>query len=150
MREVLQVLLCNLGHEVVVAAENGRSLMEQCAIMRPDVVITDNRMPEMSGAEAAAIIYNQRPMPIILLSAFCDRELVVDAEQKHVFMYLVKPASEAHLQVALDRCQELRNAQECDGAEAELGFKNSNWGSSGSSLNYRRATSPYRQMPHLH
>lgn len=131
MREVLQVLLRNLGHEVVVAAENGQSLIKQCAILRPDVIITDNLMPDISGAEAAAIIYEQRPTQIILLSAFCDRELVIDAEQKHVLMYLVKPVSVAHLEAALNRCQELRNAQKCDEAEEELDFENLSRGLSG-------------------
>jgi DNA-binding NarL/FixJ family response regulator len=107
--EVLQMLLGKLGHEVIVIADNGRSLIDECAVMEPDVIITDNLMPGISGAAAAAIIYERRPVPIILLSAFCDPELVIDAERKHVLMYMVKPLSEAHIEVALNRCRKERN-----------------------------------------
>ncbi len=61
------------------------------------MIITDNLMPDLDGADAAAIIYAERPTPIILLSGYCDRNLVLDAEQKHVLIYLVKPISEANL-----------------------------------------------------
>jgi CheY-like chemotaxis protein len=109
IRELLQQILRNLGHEVVAVAENGQSLVQQSAITEPDVIVTDNVMPDISGVDAAAIIYKRRPTRIILLSANCDRELVLDAEQKHVMVYLVKPVSQANLEAALGRCQELRN-----------------------------------------
>jgi YesN/AraC family two-component response regulator len=73
-------------------------------------------MPDLDGADAAAIIYAERPTPIILLSGYCDRNLVLDAEQKHVLIYLVKPISEANLRAALARCRALLATQaEADG-----------------------------------
>jgi CheY-like chemotaxis protein len=107
MRELLQHMLHKQGHEVVALAESGKALIEQCAVAQPDVIITDNLMPEVDGADAAAIIYAQRPTPIILLSGYCDRNLVLEAEQKHVLIYLVKPLSEDNLRSALDRCRAL-------------------------------------------
>ena len=87
-------MLRKQGHEVVAVADSGQALVEQCAETQPDVIITDNLMPDLGGADAAAIIYAQRPLPIILLSGYCDRNLVLEAERKHVLIYLVKPISD--------------------------------------------------------
>ncbi|HEV3138234.1 MAG TPA: response regulator [Pirellulales bacterium] len=106
MREVLEQMLAALGHQVVVVADNGQSLIQQCANESPDVVITDNMMPDMCGSDAAAVIYGRRPIPIVIVSSFCDRDLVLKAEQEHVLMYLVKPISVNHLQAALARCRD--------------------------------------------
>ena len=114
MREVLTQMLRNLGHEVVAIAENGRSLIEQCATAHPDVVITDNLMPDMRGVDVAAEIYSCQGTPVILLSGYCDREVVLDAEQSHVLLYLVKPISEPILEVALSGCRS-RAEQHSDG-----------------------------------
>jgi CheY-like chemotaxis protein len=115
MRELLEHMLRKQGHEVVAVADTGKQLIKLCASAKPDVIITDNLMPDLDGADAAAIIYAQRPTPIILLSGYCDRNLVLDAEQKHVLIYLVKPISDANLRAALARCRTLVATQ----AEAE-------------------------------
>jgi CheY-like chemotaxis protein len=123
-RELLQALLSKLGHEVVVVADDGLSLIQKCALKEPNLIITDYLMPGVTGAEAAAILYEKRPTPIILLSAYSNPELVIEAERKHVFIYLVKPLSEAHLTAALNRCQEEGVAQEHDRFE-ELDYEES-------------------------
>ena len=105
MREALQQMLNNLGHEVVAVADNGQSLINQCAKSAPDVVITGTLTPEMYGADAAEAIYKNRPIPVILYSGHCEPALVVNAEHKHVFTYLVKPVSQEHLETALKECQ---------------------------------------------
>jgi len=148
MREMLEQLLRNLGHEVVAVAENGRELIDQALATQPDVVITDNLMPDVNGADAAAIIHAQCPAQIILLSAYCDRELVLDAEQKHILMYLVKPVSQEHLEAALHRCQELRDS-EIDESEEELHqgeFHGEHHRTSGATVYRGPAPPPYRQM----
>lgn len=101
MREYLERILPSLGHTVVSAADNGRSLVAQCREHQPDLVITDIRMPEMDGIEAAEEIYRTRPVPIILISAFHDPELIQRAELDHVMAYLVKPVKQAHLEPAI-------------------------------------------------
>ena len=100
-------MLRKQGHEVVAVADSGEALVEKCAETRPDVIITDNLMPKLGGADAAAIIYAERPLPIILLSGYCDRNLVLEAERKHVLIYLVKPISDENLRAALERCRAL-------------------------------------------
>ncbi len=111
MRDLLARMVRHLGHEVVAATEDGESLIAECAALEPDVVIVDDVMPDMLGTSAAAIIYEHRPTQIILLSECCDHELVSDAGQKHVVMYLWKPVHMAHLNTALERCRERADAQ---------------------------------------
>jgi response regulator NasT len=82
-------------------AENGRQLIECCRETRPDIVITDIKMPDIDGIEAAMQICDERPIPIILVSAYQDPELIERAEADHVMAYLVKPISQAHLQPAI-------------------------------------------------
>jgi DNA-binding NtrC family response regulator len=106
IRELLRQMVEGLGHTVVAVADNGRSLVDQCDAARPDVVITDNLMPEMSGLDAALEIYQARQTPVVLLSGHCDPDLVRNAEQMHVLVYLVKPLNKTHLQAALMRCLE--------------------------------------------
>lgn len=101
MREYLQRFLPRLGHEVVAAVENGRQLVEACHELGPDLVITDIKMPELDGIEAAASIFRDRPTPVILVSAFHDPELIERAEQDHVMAYLVKPIKLADLETAI-------------------------------------------------
>jgi DNA-binding NtrC family response regulator len=120
MRESLQQMLCNLGHEVVAVAENGESLVKQCAMTEPDVVITGTLTPQMYGSDAAAVVYERRPIPIILYSAHCEPDLVLNAEHKHVFMYLAKPICEEHLQAALKECSCTESNEPSQGDEEKV------------------------------
>ncbi len=101
MRDYFKKSLPRLGHQVVVAAQTGRELVEQCRALAPDLVITDIRMPDMDGIDAAAQIYRERPVPVILVSAFHDPELIARAEADHILGYLVKPIKQADLGPAI-------------------------------------------------
>jgi response regulator NasT len=101
MRDYFQKGLPRLGHKVVGAAANGRELVELCRAQAPDLVITDIKMPDMDGIDAACQIYKDRPVPIILVSAFHDPELIARAEADHVLGYLVKPITQADLAPAV-------------------------------------------------
>ena len=98
MREYFQKSLLRLGHKVVAVAQNGRELVEQCRALHPDLVITDIKMPDMDGIEAAIQIYRERPVPVILVSAFHDATLIERAEADHILGYLVKPIKQADLE----------------------------------------------------
>jgi len=97
MREYFQQVLPRLGHTVVATACDGRELVEQCRVTEPDLAITDIKMPGMDGIDAAAQIYQDRPIPVILVSAHHDATLVERAELDHVMAYLVKPIKQAYL-----------------------------------------------------
>lgn len=116
MREYLCKILPRLGHEVVYAAQTGRELLTQVLDKKPDLVITDIRMPDMDGIEAATQIYDQFPVPVILISAHHDPELIERAERDHILAYLVKPIKGADLETAIviatrrfEQFQELRH-----------------------------------------
>ena len=61
-----------MGHEVVCAAGNGAELVEQCRDTHPDLIITDIKMPNMDGIQAASEITRDKPAPVILVSAYHD------------------------------------------------------------------------------
>lgn len=98
MREYFQKLLPRLGHQVVGAAQNGKELVDLCRKLHPDLVITDIKMPDMDGIDAAIEIYKEHPIPVILVSAFHDADLIARAEADHILGYLVKPIKQADLE----------------------------------------------------
>jgi CheY-like chemotaxis protein len=114
MRDYFKKSLSRLGHQVVTVAQNGRELIEQCKLQEPDLVITDLKMPDIDGMEAAVQIYQRRPVPVILVSAYHDPELIARAESDHVLSYIIKPVGQADLQMAIattmHRFQESQNA----------------------------------------
>ena len=101
MRDYFQQILPLLGHEVVAVAKDGRELVEQCRTARPDLVITDIKMPDMDGIDAATQIYRNGPIPVILVSAYHDPEFIRRAEADHILAYLVKPIKQADLEPAI-------------------------------------------------
>ncbi len=101
MRDYFQKILPPLGYDVVSAAKTGRELVDDCNRLNPDLVITDIKMPELDGIEAATLIYQQRAIPVILVSAFSDKELIDRAEADHIMAYLVKPVKQADLEPAI-------------------------------------------------
>jgi response regulator NasT len=101
MREYLAAILPRLGHRVVAVAEDGKQLVELCRRERPDLVISDIKMPDMDGIAAANQIYQEHPLPVILVSAYCPTELVEPVEADHVMAYLVKPIKQADLGPAI-------------------------------------------------
>jgi two-component system, response regulator PdtaR len=85
-------LLTRLGHEVVVTATTGRELVRRCWQAKPDLVITDVKMPDMDGIAAAEEVNRNYSTPAVLVSAYDDHESLARAEAAGpVMAYLVKP-----------------------------------------------------------
>jgi response regulator NasT len=101
MQEYYRAILSHLGHVVVAVAETGRKLVEKCRDQHPNLVITDIKMPDMDGIDAAARIYRGQPLPVILVSAYHDAEFIRRAEADHVLAYLIKPIKQADLETAI-------------------------------------------------
>ena len=101
MRDFFQKILPILGHEVVVSAETGTQLVEQCRALHPDLLITDIRMPDMDGIEAARMLCQEELVPIILVTAHHDPETMKRAETDGIMAYLVKPIKPDDLQPAI-------------------------------------------------
>jgi response regulator NasT len=94
-------MLESLGHEISCTASTGRELVNHCLATKVDLVMTDIRMPDMDGLDAAAVIYEKVRTPIILLSGHCDKDLIERAEENHVFAYLMKPITPMQLEPAI-------------------------------------------------
>lgn len=111
----LREMLSNLGYLVVGEAGDGRSAVNLARELRPDVVLMDIKMPDMDGIEAARILTEERVAPVVLLTAFSQRDLVDRAKEAGVVGYLVKPIQEADLapaiEIALSRFQEFRELE---------------------------------------
>jgi AmiR/NasT family two-component response regulator len=90
-----------LGHQVIATAVNGREAVELARQTKPDLAFLDIRMPTMTGPEAAHEIAADRPIPIIILSAYSDSRTVEEATKAPVFHYLVKPVDPDDLAPAI-------------------------------------------------
>jgi two-component system, response regulator PdtaR len=93
--------LKTLGHQVVATAANGQEAVELARQTQPDIAFLDIRMPTMTGPEAAHQINADRPIPIIILSAYSDGRTVDEATKAPVFHYLVKPVDPEDLAPAI-------------------------------------------------
>jgi two-component system, response regulator PdtaR len=101
VRQFFEELLSRLGYEVVAVAESGRQLVERCGSTRPDLVITDIKMPDLDGIAAAVEVNREGPVPVILVTAHHDTELLARAGEDHIMAYLSKPAKPVDLQAAV-------------------------------------------------
>lgn len=98
----LRTMLEESGHQVIGAATNGRAALELAQSSKPELVILDIKMPEMDGLETAQHIMQKYPVPIVILTAYSQRELVEQAKGAAVFGYLVKPVNENNLAMTLE------------------------------------------------
>ena len=101
----LRALLEAAGHEVVAEARDGEEAVALARSHAPDLAIMDVKMPRLDGIEAARRILDERPIPIVMLTAYGQRELVARAVEAGVFGYLVKPFREQDLVPALATAQ---------------------------------------------
>jgi response regulator NasT len=99
-----------LGHTVVSQASNADEARRQFRDKQPDVVLMDIRLDTDDGIELAAELLKERRVPIIMLSAYSEQQLIERAGAAGVFGYLIKPASmeglQAQIEVAARRFQE--------------------------------------------
>jgi len=97
----LRRMLEDAGHQVVEAPD-GRTAAKLARQTGPDLAILDIKMPGLDGLEAARRIFQQRPLPIVLLTAYGDRELVERAAELPIMAYLIKPVDERELLATLE------------------------------------------------
>lgn len=109
----LEEQLKGLGYEVVGIARSGTEAINLARRLSPDLIIMDIRMPEMEGTEAAARIRDQQAVPIIMLTAYADKDTIRKAEAAGALAYLVKPVNENELppaiNIALARFKEMQS-----------------------------------------
>jgi AmiR/NasT family two-component response regulator len=112
----LRDLLQRAGFEVCAEAKDGEEAVALARSEQPDLAIMDVKMPRLDGIEAARRILDERPIPIVMLTAYGQEELVSRAIEAGVFGYLVKPFREQDLlpaiQTARARHEELSAVRE--------------------------------------
>jgi response regulator NasT len=101
MRDYYQDILPLLGHQVICAAHTGRELVRCCQDSRPDLVVTDIKMPDLDGIDAIREIGRGEPIPAILVSAYHDPDLIERTRGEQILAYLIKPIKQADLEVAI-------------------------------------------------
>ena len=97
----LKDLLERAGFEVVAEAKDGEEAVALARSAQPDLALMDVKMPRLDGIEAARRILDERPIPIVMLTAYGQQELVARAAEAGVFGYLVKPFREQDLLPAI-------------------------------------------------
>ncbi len=110
IRMNLKETLVGLGYLVVGEAGAGVSVINVARELKPDLVLMDIKMPKLDGIQAARILTEEKIAPVLLLTAYSDRDLVDRAKEAGVVNYVVKPFREAELlpaiEIAMARYQE--------------------------------------------
>ena len=105
--------------DVVGEARDGEEAVALALDLEPDVAIMDVKMPKLDGIEAARRILERRPIPIVMLTAYGQDELVSRAVEAGVFGYLVKPFRESDLLPAIQTARARHDELAALRAEAE-------------------------------
>lgn len=109
-------MLTNLNYLVVGEVGDGQSAVNLARELKPDVMLMDIKMPDMDGIEAAKILTEEQIAPVVLLTAYSQKDLVDRAKEAGVVGYLVKPFREADLmpaiEVALSRFNEFKQVRQ--------------------------------------
>lgn len=112
IRMGLKTMVQSLGHTVVATARTGEETIEKVKIYNPDLLLLDIKMPGMDGLSVARELSQAAPLPIIMLTAYSQRELIEQAVAALVMGYLVKPVDEAKLApsigMAIARFEEMK------------------------------------------
>jgi response regulator NasT len=116
VRTDLREALTELGYLVVGDVGDGQSAVNMARELDPDVVVMDIKMPGMDGIEAAQILTQEKIAPVVLLTAYSQKELIDRAKEAGVVGYLVKPFRETDLapaiELAMARFSEFRTLEE--------------------------------------
>jgi response regulator NasT len=115
LRDVLE----RAGHEVCAEARDGEEAVALALSLSPELAILDVKMPRLDGIEAARRILAERPIPIVMLTAYGQEELVARAVEAGVFGYLVKPFRETDLLPAIQTARARHTELEALREEAE-------------------------------
>lgn len=98
----LAEMLTEEGFEVVGQAADGEEAVALATELKPDLVIMDVKMPRKDGIDAAAEIVSEQIAPVVMLTAFSQRDLIERARDAGAMAYLVKPFNQADLLPAIE------------------------------------------------
>ncbi len=120
---IIRLDLCDLleraGYEVVAQAKDGEEAVSLARELEPDLAVLDVKMPRLDGIDAARKMLEERPIPIVMLTAFGQRELVDRAAEAGVYGYLVKPFREQDVIPAIETAKARHEELQAVRAEAD-------------------------------
>jgi response regulator NasT len=109
-------MLTEQGYDVVGQVGDGEAAIRAARELTPDLVVMDIKMPKMDGIEAARTIAGERIAPVVMLTAFSQRELVEQARDAGAMAYVVKPFDASDvvpaIEIAMARFSELQGVEE--------------------------------------
>lgn len=109
-------LLNDEGYEVVGEVGDGEAAVAKARELEPDLVVMDVKMPRMDGISAAEVIANERIAPVVMLTAFSQRDLVERAREAGAMAYVVKPFDASDvvpaIEIAMARFAEIRAVED--------------------------------------
>jgi len=115
----LRAMLEDQGYQVVGEASEGKRVLDLVGKLHPDLVFLDIKMPGLDGLAAARALLADRTVPVIILTAYADREFVHQAREAGVLAYLVKPVRESDLRPAIEMA--MGRFQEIQALRGEIG-----------------------------
>ena len=115
----LRALLEQAGYEVCGEARDGVEAVELARELEPDLAVMDVKMPRLDGIDAARRILEERPIPIVMVTAYGQDEIVSRAVEAGVYGYLVKPFREQDLLPAIHTARARHDELQALRAEAE-------------------------------
>ncbi|MDM5247463.1 MULTISPECIES: response regulator [unclassified Lysinibacillus] len=98
----LKLMLEDNGYEVVAQANNGESAIELAFTHKPELILMDIKMPKLDGLKASKIIEQQVGIPVLFISAYSEKELLLYMKQDNILGYVMKPFSEKNVLPALE------------------------------------------------
>ncbi len=98
----LKFMLEDNGYEVVAQANNGETAIELAFIHKPQLILMDIKMPKLDGLKASKIIEQQLGIPVLFISAYSEKELLLYMKQDNILGYVMKPFSEKNVLPVLE------------------------------------------------
>lgn len=96
----LKAMLAEMGHEVITAV-NGREALDMARRHQPELAVLDIKMPFTDGLQVAETLSRTQPIPILLLTAFSEQDLIEEASSLPIHGYLIKPIKPEELAAAI-------------------------------------------------
>lgn len=98
----LKFMLEDNGYEVVAQANNGEAAIELAFLHKPQLILMDIKMPKLDGLKASKIIEQQLGIPVLFISAYSEKELLLYMKQDNILGYVMKPFSEKNVLPVLE------------------------------------------------
>jgi two-component system, response regulator PdtaR len=112
-------MLERAGFEVVAQARDGEEAVAMARREHPDLALLDVRMPGMDGIDAARAMLEERPIPVVIITAYSQRDVIDRAVEAGVYGYLVKPFREADVLPAIETARARHAELEAVRAESD-------------------------------